>query len=510
MTDYGTDIAFSDVAPNVLSVSDSDAFLGTGEVEVTLSVNIADGELMLTPPANVPTVTVDVMNTPTVSQITITGSVDEVNTTLKELIFSPDPDFFSSSTTLTMTTDDQGNFPNSTPSTPDTDLIKITVNDPPAISFTMDTDSVEEAVASGFASVTLTRDTNGLASKVNVVLTHIDTVSEDFGAITSPIVVDFEAGDFTKTFTIPINNDNIVELDEQFSLEIMSVSNGPIGSMVPNGPIGTLDMMTITITEDLSDMAEITIEEVTALESDQLMYNVKLSNPVSGEVSVIASTIPGGTASSDDDFTASMETIIFDAGQTEKSFTVPVNDDEIVELDETVFAQITGLTIPVGYEGRIKINTLGGNQATGTITDNDTTTVSIENPTYTVNESTGKLDFKLKLTKAVDQDFTVTATVTNGTAEDADYTFPTQPLTIPAGALEATFSIAITKDDIVELDDVFTIDLIAVTPPTGAGYTGDITIDGANDTATVTITDDDSAVVTIEDVSSPETSNLQF
>src|SRR5205814_219132 len=106
---------------------------------------------------------------------------------------------------------------------------------------------------------------------------------------------------------------------------------------------------------------------------------VKLSDVATGKVTVNFST-SDGTATEDSDYTGAYGTLEFNAGDKSKTFTVPILDDNIPELNETV--NLT-LSAPSGA-------TLGMNStAVLTIIDDDApgTFVVFAAPKYYVMEN---------------------------------------------------------------------------------------------------------------------------
>jgi LmbE family N-acetylglucosaminyl deacetylase len=100
-------------------------------------------------------------------------------------------------------------------------------------------------------------------------------------------------------------------------------------------------------------------------------------------------------------------------------------------------------------------------------------------------------EFTISRTGATNYPVSVTATASDGTAVDPDdYTDPGATLvTIPAGATSATFDVATIDNDIDDGDKTFTVTL---TTPSSPATLGDAVAVG-------TVTDDDTAGVTIDD-----------
>ncbi|MBA3531681.1 MAG: ExeM/NucH family extracellular endonuclease, partial [Ardenticatenales bacterium] len=128
-------------------------------------------------------------------------------------------------------------------------------------------------------------------------------------------------------------------------------------------------------------------------------------------------TTTDGTADSSD-YTVSNGTVTFTPGFTSTTFMVPVTNDTLDELNETL--NIT-----------LSASSLGSpNSATLTIVDNDTSTVRFSSPTYSVNESAGTATITLTLSLPTSFPFTASYATSNGTAvAGSDYVTTTGTVT---------------------------------------------------------------------------------
>ena len=89
---------------------------------------------------------------------------------------------------------------------------------------------------------------------------------------------------------------------------------------------------------------------------------VKLTPASTQQVTIDYGTADGTATVAGEDYTAATGTLTFEAGETSKVITVPVNDDEVDELDETFTATLTNATGGAA---------IGVATATVTIRDND-------------------------------------------------------------------------------------------------------------------------------------------
>ncbi|WP_298330883.1 Calx-beta domain-containing protein, partial [uncultured Dokdonia sp.] len=298
------------------------------------------------------------------------------------------------------------------------------------------------------------------------------------------LTVTIPAGETTAVFPVTVNGDDVVESDEDFAVTITNTTNGTID------PLATT--ATGTITND--DATVVSIGDVTVTEGADgttvvAEFPVTLSAAADTDT-VVTFTVADGTGTiGDADYVAPTElTVTIPAGETTAVFPVTVNGDDVVESDEDFKVTITNTTNGT-------IDPLA-TTATGTITNDDATVVSIGDVTVTegADGTTVVAEFPVTLSAAADTDTVVTFTVADGTGTigDADYVAPTElTVTIPAGETTAVFPVTVNGDDVVESDEDFAVTITNTTNGT---------IDPLATTATGTITNDDSTTVTIEDV----------
>src|SRR5947199_29372 len=208
---------------------------------------------------------------------------------------------------------------------------------------------------------------------------------------------------------------------------------------------------------------------------------VTRSGVLSGVLTVRYAT-SNGTATAPADYTAKSGTLTFNAGETIKTFTIPIVNDTLHESDETVNLTLSN---PTGGA------TLGTpDTAVLTIIDNDTGGVlKFSSATYSVNEGvlSGKAIIKVTRSGGSASGVTVNYSTSDGTATaGSDYAATSGTLTFGAGVTSKTFAIPIVKDTLDESDK--TVNLTLSNPTGGATL-------GTPDTAVLTITDNDSGGV---------------
>ncbi|WP_420387538.1 Calx-beta domain-containing protein [Roseivirga sp.] len=283
--------------------------------------------------------------------------------------------------------------------------------------------------------------------------------------------------------TILASSDTDPEASETIVVSITGVTNG-----VEDGT----QEVTITITDDDASTISFVSTEASGLESissAEIAVELDKVNPLDITVDYTVT----GTASSGIDYTLTSGTLTISAGTT--SGTINIADivaDEIVETDETV---IITLSDPVN--AFLGVNTVH----TYTITDDDQATVTIGN--ISVAEEEGVATVTLTLDKAVDGGFTLELSTADGTAtaDDGDYIALSGQEVVFGGIAGETQEVNITigSEAKLEANESLTVSMDGLSPVTVSS--SDIDITG---TAIVTITNDDTATVTIEDASGVE------
>lgn len=165
-------------------------------------------------------------------------------------------------------------------------------------------------------------------------------------------------------------------------------------------------------------------------------------------------SINDGTATGEDDFTATSGTLTFTDGQTSKEIVVPILDDTIPETDETFSIAIGN---SVGAE-------LGGiRTAIVTIADNDETdlnTISFSQGEYNLGEEQGEASITLTRTGDTNQTVSVDYSTEDDYARSgADYTRVSGTLTFGPGETNKTFTVPLLDDSLPELDEALNLTL---------------------------------------------------
>jgi subtilisin family serine protease len=340
----------------------------------------------------------------------------------------------------------------------------------------MQFDSATYSVAEDGGSATITVTRTGVSSDVSTVqyATSNGTASAPADYTARSGTLTFNAGETTKTFTVPIINDTLDENDERINLTLSNPTGGTLGHT-------TTAVLTITDNDTAGTVqfgqADYNVTEGTA----SVTITVTRSGGTASGVTVNYST-SNGTATAGSDYTAKTGTLTFAAGETSKTFAIPITNDTLDEPDETV-----NLTLSNPDGGA----TLGvQDTAVLTIIDNDTAgALQFISATYSVSEGvlSGKAVIKVTRSGGTASGVTVNYSTGDGTAAaGSDYTATSGTLTFAVGQTSKSFTIPIVKDTLDESDE--TVNLTLSNPGGGATL-------GVQDTAVLTIIDNDTAGV---------------
>ena len=336
----------------------------------------------------------------------------------------------------------------------------------------------------------------------------VDVESNDLGEGT----VDKDSLIFThtdwsspQTITVSGVDDGIVDGDITFTIL------NTINTSSTTDPIyETLNPNDVTVVNEDNDIATLNIDDVTQIETNSgttnFIFTITQSNiEVVGGYTVGYFT-SNSSARAPSDFTARGGSVSFAGTPNEtQTITITVNGDEMVEQNEIFTLNLTSATT-TGVNQDVNIVTATG---FGTITNDDASTISIADATTSEGDSgTKELEFIVTLDMAVEASSPITMdyTVTDDTATDADGDFDTKTGQLSFSGLEGeTHSIFVTinGDEKVELDEDFTVTLSNIQCSTlPAAILSQITF--ADSVATGTITNDDSAILSIADFTATE------
>ena len=238
------------------------------------------------------------------------------------------------------------------------------------------------------------------------------------------------------------------------------------------------DDVAVTLNDDAPETLTVNFEDAayTATEGAAVDVTVTLNLDPERTVTIPINHTPQGGATSAD-YSGVPTNVTFNSGDTEKTFSFTAASDSAADAGESV--KLTFGTLPTGVSGGAT------NESIVSIAD---LSVSFGQGTYTAAEG-GSITVTVKL--SVDPERTVTIPI-NHTPQDgatsADYSGVPTNVTFNSGDTEKTFSFAAASDGVD--DDGESVKLTFGTLPTGVTA-------GTTNESVVSITDDDTAGVTI-------------
>lgn len=212
-----------------------------------------------------------------------------------------------------------------------------------------------------------------------------------------------------------------------------------------------------TVAAENFDCTGISINDVSLTEGNSgtkaFNFTISLSSVSSSTVTVTAQTANGTATAPSDYAAAGPTTVTFNPGEVSKSFTVLVNGDNVYELNETFYVN---LSAPTGAM-------ITDNQGVGTITaDDPLPSITITDPYQNEgNSGTIPMNFNVSLSNPSSFNVSVNYQTANGTATaGSDYVaVPSTVLTFAPLETSKTITITIIGDTTEEPTETFSVKL---------------------------------------------------
>ncbi|MFN8494903.1 MAG: Calx-beta domain-containing protein [Caldilineaceae bacterium] len=341
----------------------------------------------------------------------------------------------------------------------------------PSVSFSNATYSVNENA--GTANITVQLNAAPSQAVTVAYATSNGTASANQDYTPSQGTLTFAPGEMSKTFAVPIVNDQLNETAETINLVLSNPSNATLGSasaatlaIVDDDPLPTVQFA----------QAAYSANENNAGGNATMLVTLNAASGMTVTVNYATTT---GTATAGSDYTATSGALTFRPGEVSKSFTATLLDDSLDEADETV-----GLRLSNPSNATLGTPT----NATLTIVDDDPSpSVQFSTAAFAVNENvtSGKATITVTLSAPSAKQVSVSYATDNGTAlAELDYTSTSGALVFNPGETSKTFAVQITNDNVVEPNETVNLTL---SNPANATL-------GAIATATLTLINDDRTV----------------
>ncbi len=319
------------------------------------------------------------------------------------------------------------------------------------------TNSFQADESAGFATVIVERfgGTDGAVTIDYSTADQTALAGTDYTAVTGTLV--FGPGEYLKSFTIPILDDAQIEPTEAFHV----ILTNPTGGSDIAGLIDT----TINILDDdgpgefqFSSAAYVVNEN-----AQTVTLTVKRTGGTAGAASVHYTTT-NATAREGQDFVAASGTLTFANGESSKTITLTLLDDDIVEDTESFDVFLTSPT------GGTALGTYSDSMVV--IQDVEAGVLQFDQPLYSTTENGGTVTVVVTRTNGSDGTVTVNYSTSNATATaGSDYTAGSGSLTFLEGEVVKTFSVDITNDVTAETTETANLTL---SNPTGGAILGTV------------------------------------
>jgi hypothetical protein len=346
------------------------------------------------------------------------------------------------------------------------------IDDESSIAFTNAAYVISEAA--GTFTVTAVRS-GALFTQVGVDFATADNTAlagRDFRATTGTLA--FPPNVKSKTISVTISNNTLVEPDKSFFISLSNPTNGV--------QLGAITNVSVTITnKDLGGVINFARGSYLVSEAvTNAILSLVRSNGLASGVSVDITPVTG-TAVAGLDYSNPVTTVTFNAGETSRKVLVPVINNNVVDSSRTV---VFALNNP---QGGAAIGTNFGNACQLTITNDDVGgIISFTRTNYSVNENATNVYLSISRTGGKATGVGAFYKTRSGTAVDGpDFAGITNKIFFSVADTNKIITIPILNDTLAEGNETFTISLYDVL--------GGATLGSATN-ATVSILDDESSI----------------
>ncbi|WP_048437866.1 Calx-beta domain-containing protein [Caenimonas sp. SL110] len=323
-----------------------------------------------------------------------------------------------------------------------TGVARIDANDAPATAMpTIAASDTQVSEADGLAYVTVSLSAPSL-SQVSVQF----ELDSDTGAYGSDYIFQsgtlvFAAGETSKQLVIGIPNDTTVEQTELVQVNLYGAVNGVIGRT--HASISIIDNET-PVAAPQGVAPAVSVADLVVDEAGQMaQFVVRLDRPGTDAVTVQYAT-GDGTATAGTDYVAQTGTLVFLAGETAKTVSVPIFNDGIAESSELFKVVLSG----------VSGGTLGDATGFARIDANDSAASS--NPLISasdvyVSEADGQAFVTVSLNAPSLSQVSVNYELNSDTgAYGSDYIFTSGTLSFAPGETSKQVAVGIPNDAVVE------------------------------------------------------------
>lgn len=314
------------------------------------------------------------------------------------------------------------------------------------------------------AQITVLRS-RGLEGELNVGVTIVGGTAVNGTHFSAPVTttLSFPQGESLQTVSIPLVDDNEANPDKTINLELTDPKRGVMAA--DPALLGPDFLATVTITENDSSIGFAATSYSLAEGEGTAIITVERIGGATGPASVGFVTIED-TATSDVDYISVTNTLSFAAGETLKTFGVPLIDDNLVEPGEQLFLML------MNPQGATTIDPARG-VAPLFIVDDDLQAgeLNFSSSKYTIDENGGSIEISVLRTNGVTGTISVDYTTLNGLAiagPDKDYTATSGVLTFADGVTNRTFTVHVNGSEMEAEEKTENVALLLSNPRGGA------------------------------------------
>ena len=357
--------------------------------------------------------------------------------------------------------------------------LPVSDDDVPPVTVQFGQDTTYEVVEGGTVTVAVTLSADPERTVV-IPITHTPQDGADSPAdYTVPPSVTFNTGQMSQTITFTAAQDEVDDDGESVLLAF---------GILPGGvSLGTTVTTTVSITDD--DVPPVTVQfgdtTYEVVEGETVTVAVTLSADPERTVVIPITHTPQSGADSPADYSGMPESLTFNTGQMSQTITFTAAQDEVDDDGESVLLAF-GI-LPGGVSLGTTVTT------TVSITDDDVPPVTVQfgDTTYEVVEGE---TVTVAVTLSADPERTVVIPITHtpqsGADSPADYSGMPESLTFNTGQMSQTITFTAAQDEVDDDGESVLLGFGMTLPPA-------VSL-GTTTQATVSITDDDAAGVTIE------------
>jgi hypothetical protein len=156
------------------------------------------------------------------------------------------------------------------------------------------------------------------------------TAGSDYTAASGAVII--PAGQLSRTFTVAVRGDRLVEPTETFAVNLSAATNATISD---GQGIGT-----ILDNEPRISIGDVSKKEGNGKSTTLFTFTVTLSAAYDQAVTVSYRTVNGTASTGNNDYIAKTGTLTFAPGETTKTITIEVRRDKKREANETFYVDL--------------------------------------------------------------------------------------------------------------------------------------------------------------------------